>query len=186
MGSIDCLNKKNGCKFTGTKYQIVEHFKKECQFMNCRYEGCGWIGKVSERDSHEKNECEFSLLECKYVTMGCCVKCIRKELKAHENDCFYKAFETMYNNLSKRVSELEQEQNLTNITLQQNEEQLKKLNTELDIVNVDLKDSVENIKKMEKELNNHNNKDNNKNSLGNSSSKSFSIFKNNNNNNNNN
>ena len=52
--------------------------------VHCSNEGCKWIGELRHLDNHEKERCEWVLMECRYK---CGINVPRTKLSNHEQQC---------------------------------------------------------------------------------------------------
>ena len=74
--------------------------------------GCAWEGELREMEAHV-TKCTTELITCKYSSVGCKVKVLKKNLTSHEEDCTTKHLKLAMErveSLTKRVQALEQKQ----------------------------------------------------------------------------
>lgn len=60
----------------------------EKQTLKCLNKFCDWLGKLSDLNSHLKNDCVFEMIKCSFI--DCETKVERRNLKEHEENCDYK------------------------------------------------------------------------------------------------
>ncbi|GAA5848288.1 hypothetical protein JCM5353_006722, partial [Sporobolomyces roseus] len=79
-----CNKSNQGCQFRGTAAQLVDHFEKDCQFvdLNCP-RACGTTYKRAQEKKHEETCFAWKCT----VTEGCKTKCTKALLKQHETGC---------------------------------------------------------------------------------------------------
>jgi len=62
-------------------YEEIKQIPVKCKKAE---NGCSWMGTVAMLEDHVTKSCDFTKVPCKYKSIGCTKKVIRKEIKTHE------------------------------------------------------------------------------------------------------
>ena len=82
-----CLNREYMCEHCQEKKIYSTHFQNcPCEETTCTNMECNRAVKRIKLDHHFYNECEHTLLRCKFSSIGCDVKLKRKYIKIHQRD----------------------------------------------------------------------------------------------------
>ena len=86
----DCPNRDHMCKHCGEKgtyTEITQVHDRECdmKLLPCPNECSATIPRKNI-DQHVKNECEYTVIPCKFQNIGCKREMKRENMAAHEND----------------------------------------------------------------------------------------------------
>src|SRR3990167_1064060 len=83
---VYCINKENGCKWTGERKNVETHFLNQCAHFFCDFQqqGCDWTGTDHERKIHIEKSCGFVSIRCPF---GCKKAILRKNQELHELEC---------------------------------------------------------------------------------------------------
>lgn len=111
----ECPNRLYICEFCGEEVPYVnmmEHLDSKCmgKMLECPNEGCGAIIERRDYESHVITECEYTVIDCKYSSIGCDVELKRRDMPAHEEEdtLHVHLAVVMTVNLQERVIQLEQ------------------------------------------------------------------------------
>ncbi len=151
--------KCNDCQKMFPFKEIMEHFnlctKKKIKCV----QGCGAIIERGEMDSHIKNFCENSVVDCKFKEFGCMDKFKKREMNVKmESGCY------MHLNLiADYLLQMSKQ-------LKENDEKLNRFQLEIETLNNKFdkfKNNEENNSNKANIINNNNNNDNNNNNINN-------------------
>ncbi len=86
-----CPNRDYKCQYCGeegTFAVITEIHDKSCdeKTVICPNTSCMKIMERRTVNEHVKSECEYTVIPCKYESIGCAVKMKRQDMAAHEQD----------------------------------------------------------------------------------------------------
>ena len=86
-----CLERKYQCQDCGLKdkYRVITGpHEDECEkkMVRCVNKECNFIVERRFFQAHVQLSCNYTEVSCKYASLGCVGKRIRKEMKAHEED----------------------------------------------------------------------------------------------------
>ena len=86
-----CPERKYQCQDCGLKdkFQVITgpHDKKcEKKKVSCVNKKCGYFVERRFVQEHLRRSCSYTEVSCKYASVGCCEKMLRKEIKVHEED----------------------------------------------------------------------------------------------------
>ncbi len=85
-----CPNRDYSCEHCGLKgtyATTLDHYDTcEKKIITCTNEGCTIMMKRMKIKNHLSEECEHTVISCKYTSIGCDVKLKRKDMRAHEQD----------------------------------------------------------------------------------------------------
>ena len=87
----DCPNRDYLCEYCGipgTYVDITTLHDATCEkkLISCPNTECSSTIQRQKIKEHVANECEYTMIPCKYSIFGCDVKKIRREMIAHEED----------------------------------------------------------------------------------------------------
>ena len=87
----ECANRDHQCKYCGKKdtySNITEIHEDVCEkkAIPCPNSDCSESMQRAEIKQHLENDCEHTVISCKYEGIGCDVKMKRKDMGAHEQD----------------------------------------------------------------------------------------------------
>ena len=88
---IDCPNRDYKCQHCGkegtfTNISLVHDKICGKKILPCPNADCTETMPRKEIEKHLNTECEYAVIACKYVNIGCCKESKRKEMAAHELD----------------------------------------------------------------------------------------------------
>ncbi len=73
------------CDLKGTYATTLDHYDTcEKKIITCTNEGCTMKMKRKKIKNHLSEECEHTVITCKYMNIGCDAKLKRKDMRAHE------------------------------------------------------------------------------------------------------
>ncbi len=85
-----CPNRDYSCEhcgLEGTYATRLDHYDTcEMKIITCTNEGCTMEMERMKIKKHLSEECEHTVISCKYTSIGCDVKLKRKYMRAHEQD----------------------------------------------------------------------------------------------------
>ena len=171
---LNCENREekcNDCNMMFPLKNLNEHYNKCVKKKVKCIQGCGVIVERGEMDSHIKNFCENSVIECKFKEFGCMDKFKKKEMNSKmESGCF------MHLNLiadyiiqmSKQLKDNNEKSCKIEVRLDKIEEILNKTNKELmkdgdsnNEINSNINKNISNTNILNANGSNHNNINNN-------------------------
>ena len=87
----DCPNRDYKCQHCGkegtfTKISLVHDKICEKKIVPCPNADCTETMPRKDIEKHLNTECEYAVIACKYVNIGCCKEFQRREMAAHELD----------------------------------------------------------------------------------------------------
>ena len=87
----ECVNREHQCKYCEKKdtyANITEIHEDVCEkkAIPCPNSDCSESMQRAEINRHLENDCEHTVISCKYERIGCDVKMKRKDMGAHEQD----------------------------------------------------------------------------------------------------
>ena len=87
----DCPNRYDECEHCGMKgtyANIKEVHVKKCEkkILPCSNVSCKKKVRREDMDKHVNDYCEYTMVPCKYESIGCSKRMIRKDIKEHEED----------------------------------------------------------------------------------------------------
>ncbi len=82
-----CPNRYYSCEHCGLKgtYATTLNHYDTC-VITCTNEGCTMKMEHMKIKNHLSEECEHTVISCKYMSIGCDMKLKRKDMRAHEQD----------------------------------------------------------------------------------------------------
>ncbi len=85
-----CPNRDYSCEHCGLKgtyAATLDHYGTcEKKIISCTNEECTMEMERMKIKNHLSEECEHTVISCKYISLGCDVKLKRKDMRAHEQD----------------------------------------------------------------------------------------------------
>ena len=87
----DCPNRYDECEYCGMKgtyASIKEVHDKICKkkILPCSNVECKKKVRCEDMDKHVNDDCPYTMVPCKYESIGCSKRMIRKDIKEHEQD----------------------------------------------------------------------------------------------------
>ena len=87
----DCPNRDDECEYCGMKgtYANIKEVHDEIckkKILPCPNVECKKKLRREDMDKHVNDHCEYTMVPCKYETIGCSKRMIRKDIKKHEED----------------------------------------------------------------------------------------------------
>ena len=87
----DCPNRDDKCEYCGMKgtyVNIREVHDKICEkkILPCFNVECKKEVRREDMDKHVNDYCEYTMVPCKYESIGCSKRMIRRDIKEHEED----------------------------------------------------------------------------------------------------
>ena len=89
--SSECPEREYQCQDCGLKdkYRVItgpHEYECEKKMVSCVNKGCYSFLERGCVQEHVRQSCNYTEVNCKYASIGCGEKIIRKEMKAHEED----------------------------------------------------------------------------------------------------
>ncbi len=150
----ECSNRDYSCEHCGLKgtyATTLDHYNK-CQkiIISCTNKGCTMEVERMKIKNHLSEECEHTLISCKYMSIGCDVKLKRKDMRAHEQDDkahLNKTVDTLVK-LRKKMAKLQNDNNMlreeTAKLMKENSDRLEaKMQNEMTKLSRDKEDQLE-------------------------------------------
>ena len=86
----DCSNRDYSCEHCGEKgtYASIQVHDETCteKEVTCPEDGCSMKMQRKRIPAHIAKTCEYTVISCKYVNVGCKKQLKRKDMAAHEQD----------------------------------------------------------------------------------------------------
>ena len=86
----ECTNRDYSCEhcdLKGTYATTLDHYDTcEKKIISCTDEECTMEMERMKIKNHLSEECEHTVIPCKYTSIGCDVNLKRKDMRAHEQD----------------------------------------------------------------------------------------------------
>ena len=86
----DCPNRDDECEYCGMKgtHAKIKVHDEICKkkILPCSNVECKKKIRRSYMDKHVNNHCEYTMVPCKYESIGCSKRMIRRDIKEHEED----------------------------------------------------------------------------------------------------